>query len=646
MKAIQKCTLLILSAALISSNISFSVYADDSQNRVRIVVENDTFSVSDGAVWEGTLIDEWVDNSENMSAADLFEKTLSEHGYTQSGAKDNYVTEINGLFAGADEAQMGGWMIGYDDWYGNGGINTLNLENGDEIAFSYSLNWGVDIGSDFMSVSTKLKSLDFDKGQLSPTFSNEITEYSLKLSDNTESVKITPVAENKNYRFKIYKNEYTPDNESSDFKRTENISVSDGDVVYIGVGHNNWHSYTPDGLTETVYKITVSGGNSDHSDADRSTNTDSSDTDMDVTDISVDSMISQIHSDLTPANNEYLPGDEWILFTDCRLGFCSGKEAVNYLNKLNDTIKSTPPKRATDYAKYILILTALGEDPTNWKGINMCDKLSDFDFASKQGINGIVYTLLAFDSKNYSIPKSESGIEQTTREKLISAILDAQLKDGGWAFFGDVFEPDMTGMAIQALAPYYNKNSDVTRSVDRALILLSEKQNNDGTYTSYGEPNCENSAQIIIALSALGIDADKDERFIKDGNSALDGLKSFWNNDSSSFSHTLNHEKNVLSTVQSYEALCAYKLFLDNQEPFYSLRNVVPAKDTETDQTSGSDEPVSSTANNLSYSAAISDTSPVDTGDNYSDMILILFSISLLSCVLIKNFCRKAEIVG
>lgn len=611
--------------ALLIPNLAVAASADETSGRVRIVVENNTFAVSDGAAWEGTLLDKWVDIG-GMSAADLFDKTLKDSGFTQTGAKDNWITDINGLSAGADAAEMGGWMVGFDDWYGNSGITSLTLEDGDEIMLSYSLDWGADVGYDYMSVSTKLSSLTADSGELSPDFASDITEYTLTLPADSKSVKVTPTAENKGFRYKIYKNEYTPESDSADFKRTESIPVEDGDTLYIGVGNAAWHSYMPDGVTETVYKITVSGGSNDASDTDTTSDTTtdtaedtdsseepvSSDTDTDRASLTVDSMISVLHSELTPADNAYAPGDEWVILTNARLGYVNDKEADAYAAKLNDALKNDPAKRATDHAKYTLVLTALGKDASSY-----LKALSDFELASKQGINGLVYTLLAFDSNNYDIPKAESGKEQTTREKLIAAILDAQLSDGGWAFFGETYEPDMTGMVLQALAPYYGKNSDVTKAVDSALKLLSEKQNSDGTYTSYGAPNCENSAQIIIALSALGIDADKDERFVKSGNSVLDGLKAFWAEDNTGFAHALNEERNALSSIQSYEALCAYKRFIGSKTAFYDMTDLTKeteAKNSDTDSSKNESSSSSSSKTSNTASSANTQTTTTTTG--------------------------------
>lgn len=114
--------------------------------------------------------------------------------------------------------------------------------------------------------------------------------------------------------------------------------------------------------------------------------------------------------------------------------------------------------------------------------------------------------LIALDSHDYEIPKAVAGKTQTTREALIDAILAAQLSDGGWNVNGNGSDADMTAMAIQALAPYYNSNAKVKSAVDDALKRLSKMQEGNGGYTSWGTANAESVAQVIVALTSLGID--------------------------------------------------------------------------------------------------------------------------------------------
>ena len=581
----------VLTAAVVTSALPFAVYADNGTEKIRIVVENNTFT-GDNAAWTGTLVDKWVELKKDSTAVTLFKELMSEEGFTQTGADTGYITEINGVSAEG----MGGWMIGFDDWYGNGGITAFKesdgtLENGDELFFSYSMDWGVDLGSDFNNTSTKLKSLEADSGDIE---SVDDSTYSLTLPEGVQSVKLTPVAENKNYRYKIYKDDYTPD-EDNDYKRTEDISVSDGDKLYIGVGHASWHSWMPDGVSETVYTVNVSAQEAEHSDeqpeesvpaesSEESISQSSEDISASVsTDLIIEEVTEQIKS------NDYLvPGYEWELMTLSRLDSLDKDEKDEYMEKLNAYISDNPPVNATDYAKYSIVADSFGPDYSGFYDDEYTDTYSDPDFAQKQGINGAVYALIALNA----VPREKD--RQASAEKLVDYILSSQLDDGGWTFYGDEYDPDMTGMVIQSLAPYYNNKTDekITEAVDKAISLLSEVQNENGTYSSYGSENCESTAQVVTALSSVGIDADKDERFIKNGVSALAGLKSFYNTGEGTFSHTAGAEANKYSTAQAFYALCAYYRFSNGMTILYDMSDII----SESNQTESPDEPENSAA--------------------------------------------------
>ena len=244
-------------------------------------------------------------------------------------------------------------------------------------------------------------------------------------------------------------------------------------------------------------------------------------------------------------------------------------------DKINDegqlhTVKST------ENARVALAVTAIGKDPRNVGGHNLLTALNDVTYVNKQGVNGPIWALLALDSKNYDAPG---------REKLITSILGQQFEDGGWAVTPEGSTPattadvDMTAMAIQALAPYYNTRKDVKEAVDKALICLSGKQLGDGRFQSWGTTNSESAAQVVVALSALGIDADKDTRFVKSGNSALDGLLSFAVK-TGGFGHDDN-VVNQMATEQAYYALAAYDRFDRKANRLYDMSDVVPMEDVD-----------------------------------------------------------------
>ena len=225
--------------------------------------------------------------------------------------------------------------------------------------------------------------------------------------------------------------------------------------------------------------------------------------------------------------------------------------------------------KSTENARLILALTAMNKDVTDVGGHNLLDGLSDMDYIQKQGINGPIWALIAFDSGNYVIPEGD-----VSRKGLIRTILDAQLEDGGWALSGELSDPDMTGMALQALANYYEKDEAVKEAVDKAVQTLSVMQNADGSFATVDGVNSESVAQVITALSALGIDANTDPRFVKNGVSALDALWAFFAEDSG-FAHLPDGETDGMATEQAYYALTAYYRMLDGKTNLYDMTDII-----------------------------------------------------------------------
>ena len=250
----------------------------------------------------------------------------------------------------------------------------------------------------------------------------------------------------------------------------------------------------------------------------------------------------------------------------------------------NDGVLSS--SKYTEYSRTVLALTALGYDPTNVGGYNLLAPLTDFKAVTKQGVNGAVFALIALDSHNYEIPAVSDGKTQTTRENLIQFILDSQLSDNGWTFSGDTADVDMTAMTIQALAPYYKTNTVVKTAVDAALALLSDRQDVNGGYASYGDANSESNAQVLVALTALGIDPESDVRFLKNGHSVVDALCAYYVGEGG-FSHVADGTVNGLATTQAYYALAAYARFQKGLTRLYDMSDVDLKVGAVTDSSNG-----------------------------------------------------------
>ena len=281
----------------------------------------------------------------------------------------------------------------------------------------------------------------------------------------------------------------------------------------------------------------------------------------------------------TPTVNSI--GGEWMVIGLARSGRTVPAgyydNVVEYVKAMADANERLHRAKVTDNARVILALTAIGKDVTNVGGHNLLKGLDNMAYVQTQGINGPIFTLIALDSHNYPT------MGDVTREKLIQVILDAQLNDGGWDLSGTKADPDMTAMAIQALAPYYKTNETVKAAVDKALEALSALQRNDGGFGSWGTVNSESCAQVIVALTALGIDPIADSRFVKNGNTVLDALAGFYVT-GGGFRHTAGGERNGMATEQGYYALAAYYRFVNAQTRLYDMSDV-------TIQTGGSNTP-------------------------------------------------------
>ena len=290
-------------------------------------------------------------------------------------------------------------------------------------------------------------------------------------------------------------------------------------------------------------------------------------------------------------SDELAFGSEWLVIALAR----SGRDVPDsyydsVVKAVQDADGVLSDRKFTEYSRTILALTAIGKDPTNVGGYDLLSKLADMDDVTFQGLNGAIFALIALDSNKYDVPAVADGGKQVTRDGLVAYILEQQLSDGGWALSGDSADPDMTAMALQALAAYRTGDKAVQSAVDKALKTLSDMQQADGGYSSWGTLNSESCAQVIIALTALGIDPAKDSRFAKNGLTVLDALLSFAAD--GGFRHTADGERNDMATEQALCALTAYARLLDGKTALYDMTDVlggqtpdVPDDDSTPDET-------------------------------------------------------------
>jgi uncharacterized protein YjdB len=307
---------------------------------------------------------------------------------------------------------------------------------------------------------------------------------------------------------------------------------------------------------------------------------------------SVEDILSETRGYILSIDKNPAKGSEWFVIglargrMDINSGYFNTyyNHMVNYLNekygKLTDTVKYT------EYSKAIVAMTAIGKDARNIGGYNLLANLADFNEIKKQGINGPIWALIALKTNpDYVIPEVSGVSKQTTEEVLIDYILSNQKSDGGWNLSGKSGDVDLTGMALQALAPYYNKEGreKVTVAINKALSFLSKNQLENGGFATSGVETSESNAQVITALCALGIDPETDPRFIKNGYWSVENILKY-HISGSGFMHVKAEAGNNggaeagivdgMATEQAHYALVAYNRLKNEKTSLYDMSDL------------------------------------------------------------------------
>ncbi len=307
---------------------------------------------------------------------------------------------------------------------------------------------------------------------------------------------------------------------------------------------------------------------------------------------SVEDILNETRGFMLSIDKNPAKGSEWVVIGLARCGMDISDDyfntyynhMVNYLKekdgKLTDTVKYT------EYSKAIVTMTAIGKDARDIGGYNLLANLADLNEVEKQGINGPIWALIALKTNpDYVIPQVSGVSEQTTEEGLINYILSEEKSDGGWNLSGKSSDVDLTAMALQSLAPYYNKEGreNVTAAINKALSFLSESQLQNGGFATCGVETSESNAQVITALCALGIDPETDSRFIKNGYWSVENILQYHISDSG-FIHVNAGAGNNggaaagtvdgMATEQANYALVAYERFKNGKTPLYDMSDL------------------------------------------------------------------------
>lgn len=472
-------------------------------------------------------LDTWVETkfytmTNNNTVLDLLEQVLTENGMTWSNTDGNYISDItrNGVTLGEfTNGQNSGWMYTINNVHSELGVAEQYLDDGDVIVFHYTDDYTQEspIGGE-----KTVEDLEALVNAL-PEISNLTLENAALVAESSDVYNSLSESEKEKVRAEVKEKLDSAVLRIAALRKTEITGITE--------------PYTTTGqyLSALADEYTIQVGST---------------------------------------------GGEWMTIGLARAGILTDaqKEAyyanvVAYVNENINDNEQLHRAKSTDNSRVILCLTAIGKDVTNVDGHNLLAGLSDLNYLKTQGINGPIWALIALDSHDYEIPTVYEGGEQATRENIIETILSYQLEDGGWALSGNTSDVDMTGMAIQALAPYYDTNEEVKAAVDRALTYLSKVQNADGGYFSWGTTNSESIAQVIVALTALGIDPTSDSRFVKNGFTTIDALLTYYV-EGGGFRHVADGELNGMATEQAYYSLVSYVRLLNEQPSLYDMSDV------------------------------------------------------------------------
>ena len=221
----------------------------------RVIVENATFPKAEGAVWEGTLADTWIELTGESTMMGCVVEALD--GHTVVGAESNYISSIDDLKE-QQGGSMSGWMGTLNDWFTNFGFGEFTVAKGtlcagDEIRIMYTRTVE-DLGGSWNNSDTRLKALTFSTGKLAPKFSGDTFTYTLTVPEGTTSLLVTPTAANKNYQVRAYLGTQATGRE---YSRTSLIPIANGSVITVVCADDSWPTMNETSDGKRTYTINV-----------------------------------------------------------------------------------------------------------------------------------------------------------------------------------------------------------------------------------------------------------------------------------------------------------------------------------------------------------------------------------------------------
>lgn len=276
--------------------------------------------------------------------------------------------------------------------------------------------------------------------------------------------------------------------------------------------------------------------------------------DIDNTKI-VKNMDSEIQSTLNFVKTTSSP---WAAISLEKLGV---KPDESFIRDSAEDIKANGVKDLynTDLEKLIMGLAACGYNPYDFMGYDLPKELFDRDINSFYA-NDAIFGLMTYNYANidgkYKITK-DALIKLILKDKLSYKLGAIQIE--GWTYYGNNMDPDLTGMALSALAPYYDSNPLVKSSVDNVVNSLSYMQTASGYIPGQYGISSESQSFVILGLTALGINPEGPQ-FTKAKGDLVSALLSF-KGTNGQYLHSLGGKNDAMSTEEAFRALIALSEF-------------------------------------------------------------------------------------
>ena len=245
-------------------------------------------------------------------------------------------------------------------------------------------------------------------------------------------------------------------------------------------------------------------------------------------------------------------GSDWAIITLLR-----SKKAIassileEYTLALTETVKGWDTNvKPTDAAKAVLAFTVLDKDVTDIEGVNLINLICNSE-RLESATNELAYSLLAIYASNAEIPQDATW----SKNDIIDKLLTFQTESGGFGLFDtETTDTDMTAICVQALAPYRSE-PDVAEAIDKAVLFLTGTISEDWNY----DDNPNTTAQVLLAISALGIDATNPANGFGTGEqeNIITSLERYRNTDGNGY--LFGDSVNTLATYQVMQAYDAYR---------------------------------------------------------------------------------------